>query len=331
MLGFFRTNQLGANLFLIVYLIVLRLSGFLFPSEWTPSEAGLLSQHVYQGVGTNGWLPSLIALFLVLCQAFLINLLAARFRISKEVTMIPGVCYILLMSTMPDFLKLTPVLMGNTILIFVIMSLFQTYKKSSVSGSIFNTGFWIGMASLFYFSNIVFVLFAIIGLATLRALRINEIFMIIIGAFIPYFLAGTFAFLVDALPEFHHLQIIDNLGFLNFDWTLNWQNYTTLGIFGILSLIAFFSFGTYFQKQSIQAQKYIHVLYYFMLVSVLTILIQKGIRPSHLMLLAIPLSLLLPLNFLSFKNKNLASTLHLVWMILVLAIQYKILWIDKVG
>ena len=331
MLGLFRTNQLGANLFLIIYIVILRLSGFLFPMEWSPSESGMLSRHVYQGVGTSGWLPSLIALLLVFIQAFLINVLVARFRISKEVTMIPGVFYVLLMSTMPDFLQLTPVLLGNSFLIFAIMSLFQTYKKSSVAGSIFNTGFWIGMASLFYFSNIAFVLFAIIGLATIRALRINEIFMIIIGAVIPYFLAGTFAFLVDALPQFHHLQIEDNLGFLSFDWQPVWQNYATLAIFGILSIIAFFSFSTYFQKQSIQAQKYIQVLYYFMFVSVLTIFMQKGIRPSNLMLLAIPLSILLPLNFLSLKNKNLASTLHIIWLILVLAIQYKILWIDKVG
>ena len=331
MLGLFRTNQLGANLLLIVYIAIARLSGFLFPSEWTPSQSGLLSQHVYQGVGTTGWLPSLIALLLVLTQAFSINILAARFRISKEVTLIPGVFYILLMSTSADSLNLTPVLLGNTFLIFALMSLFQTYKKSSVAGNIFNAGFWIGIASLFYFSNIVFVLLAILGLSTLRALRINEIFMIIIGAIIPYFLAGTFAFLVDALPQFYHLQIEDNLGFLNFDWASNWQNYTILAIFGLLSMVAIFSINIYSQKQSIQSQKYIQVLYSFMFISILTIFVQQGIRPSHLMLLAIPLSLLLPINFLSMKNKNLASTLHLIWLILVLAIQYKTLWIDQMG
>ena len=331
MLGLFRTNQLGANLLLIIYIAIIRLYGFLFPSEWSPSQSGILSQHIYQGVGISGWLPSLIALFLVLIQAFIINVLAARFRISKEVTMIPGVFYILLMSTTPDFLKLTPVLLGNTFLIFALMSLFQIYKKSSVAGSIFNIGFWIGLASLFYFSNIVFVLFGIIGLSTLKALRLNEILILIIGAFIPYFFAGTFAFLVDALPEFHHLQIADNTGFLNFDWTSNWKSHTTLAIFGILSVVAIFSFSIYSQKKSIQTQKYIQVLYYFLFGSILTVFVQQGIRPTHLMLLAIPLSLLLPLNFLSFKNKNLASTFHLIWLILVLAIQYKTLWIDTVG
>ena len=155
--------------------------------------------------------------------------------------------------------------------------------------------------------------------------------MVIIGAIIPYFLAGSFAFLYDALPLFHHLQIEDNLGFLNFDWKPVWQNYAVLGIFGFLSLVAIFSINTYFKKQSIQAQKYIQVLYYFIIVAALTIFLQNGIRPSNLMLLAIPLSMLLPLNFLNLKNQNLASTLHIVWIILVLAIQYKILWIDKVG
>lgn len=331
MLGLFRTNQMGANLWLVFYIAIIRLAVFLFPIEWTPSQSGLLSHHVYDAIGTNGWLSSLVATILVLVQAFLINVLSARFRISKEVTMIPGLLYILLMSTMPGFLKLTPVLLGNTFLILALMSLFQTHKKSSVSGSIFNSGFWIGMASLFYFSNIVFVLLAIIGVATLRALRFNELLMIIVGVIIPYFWAGTMAFLTDNLSQFYHMQFEENLGFLSFDWQSIWQNYATLGIFSFLSLIAIFSFGTYFQKQSIQAQRYIQILYYFMIVAVVTIFVQQGIRPSHLMLLAIPLSLLLPLNLLSFKNKNLASTLHIIWVIIVLGIQYKVLWIDKVG
>ena len=322
---------MGANLWLVFYIVIIRLSVFLFPMEWAPSQSGILSYHAYDAVGTNGWLSSLTAILLILVQAFLINLLSARFRISKEVTMIPGAFYILMMSTMPDFLKLTPVLLGNTFLILALMNLFQTHKKSSVAGSVFNSGFWIGVASLFYFSNIVFVLLAIAGVATLRALRLSELLMVIIGAIIPYFLAGTMAFLIDNLSIFHHLQIEDNLGFLSFDWQPVWQNYATLGIFGFLSLIAFASFGTYFQKQSIQAQRYIQILYYFIIIATLTVFVQQGIRPSHLMLLAIPLSLLLPLNFLSLKNKNLASTIHIIWVILVLGIQYKILWIDKVG
>ena len=137
--------------------MVLRTSGLFATEVWEPSSAGVLSHVAYNYLGTHGWLPDLISLILVLLQALLLNILSARFRVSREVTMFPGLFYILLMSTLPSFLHLSPVLMGNTFLILAISSLFNAYNKSSVADSIFNIGFWIGVASLFYFSNFAFL------------------------------------------------------------------------------------------------------------------------------------------------------------------------------
>lgn len=326
MLGFFRTNQLAANLFLIIYVLVMRTSGLFATEAWEPSSAGVLSHVVYGYVGTHGWLPDLIALILVLLQAILLNILSARFRLSKEVTMFPGVFYILLMSTLPSFLHLSPVLMGNTFLIAAISSLFNAYKKSSVAGSIFNVGFWIGMAGLFYFSNFAFLLLAIFGLATLRNIRINEIFMIIVGVIAPLFLTGTIFYLLDDWSSFYQTTFINGFGFWDFEWVEHWSNYVPLVLFGILILIVFGSGNIYFQKQSIRSQKNIQILYYFIIISLLTVLIQNGVRVEQLLLLAIPLSLMLPLNFLEFRKREIGSGIHLAWLIGILFLQYRLLF-----
>lgn len=326
MLGFFRTNQLAANLFLIIYVLVMRSSGLFATEVWEPSSAGVLSHFVYDHVGTHGWLPDLISLILVLLQALLLNVLSARFRVSKEVTMFPGVFYILLMSTLPSFLHLSPVLMGNTFLIVGLSSLFNAYKKSSVAGSIFNVGFWFGMASLFYFSNFAFLILAILGLATLRNIRINEIFMIIVGMITPLFLTGTIYYLLDDWSNFYQTTFINSFGFWNFVWVDHWSNYVPPVLFGILILVIFGSGNIYFQKQSIRSQQNIQVLYYFIIISLLTVLIQKEVRLEQLFLLAIPLSLMLPLNFLEFRKKEIGSGIHLGWLIAILFLQYWLLF-----
>ena len=333
MLGFFRTNQLAANLFLIIYAFLLRSMGLLAMPDWEPSSAGVLSQSVYSYLGTQGWLPDLIALLLVLVQALLLNVLSARFRISREVTMFPGVFYLLMMSTLPSFLHLSPVLMGNTFLILALSSLFNAYKKASVTDSIYNVGFWIGMASLFYFSNFVFVLLAIFGLATLRNFRFKEFLMILIGIITPIFLAGTASFLLDQWIPFYQLTFLEGFGWLNFsspmgkfDWVAHWSNYVPLVIFGVLTIIVFLSFNTYFQKQNIRSQKNIQVLYYFIVIAALSIFFQKGIRLEQLLLIAIPLALLLPLNFLEFKKKEIGSGIHLAWLVGILFLQYYLLF-----
>ncbi len=326
MLGFFRTNQLAANLFLIIYVLVLRASGLFATEVWEPSSAGVLSHAVYSYVGTHGWLPDLVSLILVLLQALLLNVLSARFRVSREVTMFPGLFYILLMSTLPSFLHLSPVVMGNTFLILAVSSLFNSYKKSSVADSIFNVGFWISMASLFYFSNFIFLLLAILGLAALRNIRISEIFMVIIGMIVPLFLAGSIFYLSDDWSNFYQTTFLTEFGFWNFDWVEHWSNYVPVVLFGILILTVLGSANIYFQKQSIRSQKNIQILYYFIFISLLTAFIQKGIRVEQFLLLAIPLSLMLPLNFLEFRKREIGSGIHLTWLIGILFLQYRLLF-----
>jgi len=325
-LGFFRTNQLAANLFLIVYVLILRAAGLFAVQEWEPGSSGILSQLVYGWTGVQGWIPDLVALVLVLLQALLLNVLSARFRISREVTMFPGVFYILLMSTLPDFLHLSPILMGNTFLILALSNLFKSYKKSSTADSIFNVGFWIGVAGLFYFSNFVFLLLAIIGLATMRNLRFNELLMVLVGGIVPLFLGGALAYAFGDWGSFYQTTFLEHRGFLSFEKITHWRSYVPLVLFGILTILSFLSFSIYSQKQSIQAQKSIQVLYYFIIIAALTIFIQRGIRLEQLLLLAIPLSLMLPLNFLNFKKKEIGSGLHLVWLIGVLFLQYRLLF-----
>jgi len=304
----------------------MRASGLFATEVWEPSSAGVLSNVVYGYVGTHGWLPDLIALLLVLLQALLLNILSARFRVSKEVTMFPGVFYILLMSTLPSFLHLSPILMGNTFLILGVSSLFNAYKKSSVADSIFNVGFWIGMASLFYFSNFIFLLLPIFGLATLRNVRLSEIFMVIIGMITPLFLVGTIFYIANDFSGFYQNTFINGFGFWSFDLVSHWSNYVPLVLFVILILVVFGSGNIYFQKQSIRSQKNIQILYYFIVISLLTILIQKEIRLEQFLLLAIPLSLMLPLNFLEFRKKEVGSGIHMAWLIGILFLQYRILF-----
>ena len=331
MLRFYRTNQLGANFLLIIYVIVLRLSIFIYPTPWEPGSRGVFSYGVYSWVGSLGWLPDLIACVLVFIQAVLLCVLAGRFRIHREVTLYPGVFYILLTASVPDFLHLSPVLMGNTFLILGIMNLFSCYKKSSSAGAIFNTGFWFGVAALFYFSNIVFVLLGLSGLYILRSFRLNEVLTIFIGAIVPFFLTATLYFLINDLSGFYQSQFLDNWAVLDFEWSGHWSHYAILGLYTFLLLIVIFSINLYFQKQKIQSQKYIRILYNFFAVAALTIFFQKGIRMEHLMLVATPFALLLPFNFLQPKKQAGPSTVHLFWFFLVLGGQFYILSILRAG
>ena len=184
MLSLFRTNQIAFNLLLIVYILLVRGSAlFVGHPEEDFTGQGVLSDWLNESWGTTGVLAVSIGIVIVFLQSLLINIIVAKFRMATSVSLFPGLFYALLASMIPEFLALSPALMANTFFILALWELLETYRKNNVAGHIVNVGFWIGIASLFYFSEVVFLLLAFIGLNVLRAFKFKEVMMLWIGFF----------------------------------------------------------------------------------------------------------------------------------------------------
>ena len=327
MLELFRTNQLVANVLLIFYALLLRFSVFFNPTDWTPGSRGILSDWVYLWVGTNGITANLVAIIVVFFQAILINLIIARYRIANETTLFPGVFYIFLASCLPNFLYLSPALIANTFYILAIGELFDTYKKHSSFGRIFNAGFLIAIGSLFYFSIMLFLLLMLIGLGILRAFKIKERLTLIYGFLSPYILIGVFSFWKNNWLEMWHRQMNNNIGFFDLDIPLVIENYIQLGFFVLLLLFILLSYNSYILKKNIQKQKYINILYWGLLFAGCSLGIQANIALEHFLLFTIPMAILLSFSFLNFRNST-AEGLHFLLLIFLFVLHTKDWWLN---
>ena len=326
MLSFFRTNQLAFNIFLIFYAILLRGSSFITPDQgWVPGKSGVFSIWIYDLCDGYKSLPYIVGVLLVFLHAVLINVMISRFRMANEVTLLPGMCYILLASSIPEFLNLSPILLANTFFIIALFELFGSYRQKSIVGNIFNVGFWLGVGSLFYFSEWIFLLFAFFSSSILRTFRMKEALITTIGLLVPYILVSVYFFWYDEFSWFWETQFSNNLGFFNFDVKYNWETYGDLAFFGVLFLIVFISFGNYMSKKNLQVQKNITILYWALFFGFFTILFQAGIRLEHLLIFVIPLSTLLSFNLSSMRH-SLAEAIHLVLLVAILILQFKGFW-----
>jgi hypothetical protein len=325
-LSFFRTNQLAFNVFLIFYVILLRGSSFITPDQsWVSGKSGVLSLWINDLLNGYTGLSFIIGILLVFIHAILINVMIARFRMANEVTLLPGLCYILLASSIPEFLYLSPILLANTFFIITLFELFGSYRQKSIVGNIFNVGFWLGVGSLFYFSEIIFLLFAFFSSSILRTFRMKESLITMIGFIVPYILASVYFFWNDAFVWFWEHQITSNLGFLDFNFTYNWETYSKLAFFAILFLIVFKSFGSYMFKKNLQVQKNITILYWALFFAFFSIFVQADIRLEHLHIFVIPLSIFLSFN-LSSMRQPLAEAVHLLILVGIIVLQFKDFW-----
>ncbi len=324
MLSLFRTNQLVANALLIFYILLLRFSSFVVPYELHPGQGGILGENLLSIVPPEGTLSAVLSIILIFLQALLINITAARYRVARSVSLFPGVFYVLLCSSFPDFLYLSPVLVANTFLILALYELLGVYKKYYSNGRIFNAGLWIGLATLFYFSSIVFIGAIFIGFFILRAFKIKEQIGLLLGFISPFWLVGIYYFVQNALPDFWS-RSFGNIGFLDANLSNEWDSYVQLSIFAIFILAAIFSYRTYTYKVSIQAQKFVDVFFWVLAFSATTLLIQDNIQADHLIFLAVPLSFLIGMTFL-YMNRRLAEALHFLLLAGIFLLQFKPFW-----
>lgn len=310
MLSIFRTNQLLASILLGFYILLLRVPAHLFYEYAPPTNHGLLADQIYQYIGHDTLTAQIVAMLLLLIQAFYLNVLVSEHRLVQEVSLFPGLFYILVASLLPEFNYLSPILMANTFFIVALGAMLNTYKKIGTADRIFNVGFWLSVGSLFYASYVVLLIFALASLNILRKFRIREALMVLVGYLVPQWLIGAYLFWQGRLEEAVRFQW-GKLTFLHFETVEALSLYRSIGIFLLLLLVVLFSQRLYLFKQGMDAQRKISVVFWVLLVVAMTLLVQYQIGIEHLQILALPLGILLSINFIKMPPR-IAEVIHLL-------------------
>lgn len=323
MLTFFRTNQPLANIFLLVYLGVVRLSTFIHPLPVVPKSQGILTEWMYAELPPTSFGAQLAAFLLVFIQAIFINITMARYRVAGEVSLLPGLFYCLITALLPDFLPLSPALLANTFAIIALFYLFEVYKNNNASIRIFDVGFWVGVAGLFHFSYTFFIFWGILGLGILRGMRLKELFMFLLGIIAPFFLFSVYLFWTDRLPYIYK-HFADNLSFLSFVRYTNPAAYVKLGIVSLLIAVVILANTQFSTKRGISVQKFLSCVYWMLLIGGMTTLVQSNVDLSHLLIISVPLSILLSLLF-QRTSIAIAEVLHMLLLVTSLILQFEYL------
>lgn len=321
-LTFFRTNQVFYSMMLIVYILLLRFSVFIAPFQWEPSGHGVLCDMLYGVVGSQGTVAHIIAMLLLMVQGYLVNLIAINHRLSNEVNLFPGLFYVWCCCAIPDFLYLSPVLIGNTFCLIALYQIFETYKNPACADKIFNAGLWMGVASLFYYPFVFFLIVLLAGLSILRAFNLQELLMILVGLLLPYLLVGLYFFWFDSFDFFWENQISRNLDFFSFGHTVfTWDTWVKLAIFVVAVIFVVANNGFYLAKKNIQAQKKVNILYWVLIAAAVSVPFQANVTLEHFLLLTPTLGIFLGLSFTALRPQW-AEAIHFLMVVLVLALQF---------
>jgi hypothetical protein len=218
-------------------LVAERLSkGFvLYKQIW--DDISPLSAFVYWWIyiffGKSQLALHLIATILIFIQAILFNEILKERRTYTDLTLVPALLYILLMSSFIEFLTLTPALMANTFLLLAIRYMFLHISEAWKHNAVFEVGAYLGLSSLFYLPSALLIAVPIVSFIFFTGTKFKDYLLMIFAFLFTIFTSFLIFYIFNSEYEYylHYYQSIFYLGIVMYvSWTdiLLWILFPTI-------------------------------------------------------------------------------------------------------
>jgi hypothetical protein len=268
------------------------------------------------------WLPPVntlgycvIALVLVLFQAFYFNYILNKNEIISKNSWIFSLFYMLLMSLLPQFLVFHPMMIGMTIIVIVFEKIFNLYKSNNALAINFDIGLLISLAALFYFPLIVVYLLYMIALIILKPFAWRDWIVGLMGLVLPFFFMFTYYFLTDQFQYLTATFYDENINNQIDWWRLIPRGFSiTIAYVSILLALAVFQLTGNFGKNVIRIRNLQQVLLIFIIVGGILLLITRDTHLFRFTILCLPFAFLLTYYFTTVKKIWYAEVLF--WLLI---------------
>jgi len=201
-IAYFRQKNPGNVLLLLLFGVGMKLPMFLQPHVVLPDATqGSLFRALLELLQPPGARIPIIyptlAFLLLFIQALMLTRFVNTQRMLSRSTYFPGMAYLVITSLFPEWNHLSAPLIINTILLYVLARLFETYNQSNANGTIYNIGLSLGIASFLFFPSLTFVVWILLSLVVMRPFRINEWLICVLGITTPFYFYAAYLFLAD--------------------------------------------------------------------------------------------------------------------------------------
>ncbi|WP_229311672.1 hypothetical protein [Larkinella rosea] len=114
---------------------------------------------------------------------------------------IPGLIYVLFLNMSFDCSTLSPVLLSTTFLLLAFGTLIKQMDRRGATDEVFEVGFYISLAALFYLPSALFILWALMALLLFTGASFRQHSLLIFGFAFPIVLTLLYYYLADSLAD----------------------------------------------------------------------------------------------------------------------------------
>jgi hypothetical protein len=199
---------------------------------------------------------------------------------------------------------LNPVLFSTLMLIIAFHNLLGIYSEEDAFEKVFNSGFFIGLASSFYFPAIFFFLFIWVTFMVFRLMNWREWVIALLGLVTPYLFIFTWFFFNDELVALllAYRDYFTSISFMNYQLDTRWGTYFVIAIMALMTLVAIFRVIAGINEKTILIRKKIWAIMWFTIIALLIFNISPVDEHYSLGLLTISISAFIAIAFSYLKR-----------------------------
>lgn len=326
MIQLFRKNLFLNSLLLLLYVITLRIDTLINPIVRTTIIGESYLSKFIKSLFSSALSQSIFSILVVYFCTLLINRLVIKNKLTKELTLIPGLVFVLLTSLVPESNGICNALLGSVFIIGSFFHLYSTYNNNLASSHIFLAGFYAGISGIFYFPLVYLVAVIYLGFLVMRSFIFKEKLQLLLGWLASLILVLVWQYWIEEpllVPKYFNV----NAGF-HLNWNFNSiTNYFVLATLLIFTLMFFVSKSTFTSKKATSVQKKIGLLFWLFAFACLSMFLFEKIHLDHLYIVAIPSSILFAMKLINMKNRLVVEIIHLFILLVVFIIRFNLIQI----
>lgn len=235
----------------------------------------------------------------------------------------PGLLYMLFLHISFDCLSLSPVLMSTSFLLLAFGTLVRQMDRRGATDEVFEVGFYIGVAALFYLPSALFIIWAVLSLLFYTGATFRQYSLSLFGFLFPFAATVLFYYLCDSLDDFNRNLLASVFRVRQYSLS-DFQSLLAslliplgLGTLGFLSL--FSRSGRYVNFQ----QRIQQIMVIWFVIAVLTIGLMPFLAPMVFLSFVPPMAYFTYFYFEGIRRVWLAELTFLIAFILILLLFYQ--------
>ena len=244
----------------------------------------------------------LVAMFFSITQAVYFNYMTNTRQLFTERNYVPGLVYVLFLNLSFDLCTLTPMLMSTTFLLLALGTVIKQMERQGVTDEVFEIGFYLGVATLFYLPSAIFIIWGAVSLIFFTGATFRQHSLMFLGFAFPVLVTGLVFYFSGGLGDLNRNLLasvfrVKQYKFNDFE-SLFVALFTPL-VLGVLGLFKTFNFTRFVNIQTRSQQ----IMVLWLVVAFLSILLMPFLAPM-LFVVFIPVLAFFTTNyFLLFKKK----------------------------